>query len=109
MATTTKRRPPRGRPLTRGAAALHLYLAATRGTAAALARRLDVTEMAVSLWHRGGRVPSLAMREALAAETRGAVSVEAWDRLDGVGEMLAAAHAAALAAAIGEPPVEGAA
>ena len=83
--------PRRSRPLTRGAAALHLYLAATRGTAATLATRLDVSEMIVSLWHRGRRVPSPAMRLAIATETRGAVPADAWETCDGAGDLLAAA------------------
>ena len=81
------------RLLTRGAAALHLYLTATRGKAAQLASRLDVSEMIVSLWHRGKRIPREEMREALAVETRGAVAVEAWDTCDGADELVAvAAH-----------------
>ena len=64
------------RDLTRGAAALHLYLTATRGTASRIAKLLDVTEMTVSFWHRGKRVPAPKMRVALARETRGAVAVE---------------------------------
>lgn len=80
------------RDLTRGAAALHLYLTATRGTASRLARLLDVTEMTVSFWHRGKRVPAPKMRVALARETRGAVAVEAWDTTDGAAELVAVAR-----------------
>lgn len=80
------------RDLTRGAAALHLYLTATRGSAARLASRLDVSEMIVSMWHRGKRVPRVEMREALAVETRGAVAVDAWDTTEGADEILAAAR-----------------
>ncbi len=80
------------RDLTRGAAALHLYLTATRGSAARLAARLDVSEMIVSLWHRGKRIPRVEMREALAVETRGAVAVDAWDTAEGADEILAAAR-----------------
>ena len=80
------------RDLTRGAAALHLYLTATRGSAARLAARLDVSEMIVSMWHRGKRVPRVEMREALAVETRGAVAVDAWDTTEGADEILAAAR-----------------
>ena len=81
------------RDLTRGAAALHLYLTATRGTASRLARVLDVTEMTVSFWHRGKRIPSPKMRVALARETRGAVAVDAWETTDGADELVAvAAH-----------------
>lgn len=81
------------RDLTRGAAALHLYLTATRGTASRLARVLGVTEMTVSFWHRGKRVPADKMRLALARETRGAVAVESWDTCDGADELVAvAAH-----------------
>lgn len=110
MAPTTRKRrksspktkPRRSRPgydpraprsITRGAAALHLYLTATRGTASRLARLLDVTEMTVSFWHRGKRVPAPKMRVALARETRGAVAVDAWDTTDGAAELVAvAAH-----------------
>ena len=80
------------RSITRGGAALHLYLVATRGSAARLASRLDVSEMIVSLWHRGKRVPRVEMREALAVETRGAVAVDAWDTTEGADEILAAAR-----------------
>ena len=80
------------RDLTRGAAALHLYLTATRGTASRLARVLDVTEMTVSFWHRGKRVPAAKMRDALARETRGAVAVDAWDTTDGAAELVAVAQ-----------------
>jgi DNA-binding transcriptional regulator YdaS (Cro superfamily) len=80
------------RDLTRGAAALHLYLTATRGSAARLAARLDVSEMIVSMWHRGLRIPREEMRVALAAETRGAVAVEAWRTTVGASELLAAAR-----------------
>lgn len=81
------------RDLTRGAAALHLYLTATRGTASRLARLLDVTEMTVSFWHRGKRIPAAKMRVALARETRGAVAVDAWETTDGADELVAvAAH-----------------
>lgn len=109
MATTPRKRrtsspeakPRRSRPgydprsvrdLTRGAAALHLYLAATRGTASRIARLLDVTEMTVSFWHRGKRVPAPKMRVALAKLTRGAVAVEAWDTTDGAAELAACAR-----------------
>lgn len=84
--------PRAARDLTRGAAALHLYLTATRGTASRLARLLDVSEMIVSMWHRGKRVPRVEMREALAVETRGAVAVDAWDTTEGADEILAAAR-----------------
>lgn len=97
-----KTKPRRSRPgydprsvrdLTRGAAALHLYLTATRGTAARLARVLGVTEMTVSFWHRGKRIPADRMRLALARETRGAVAAEAWETTEGAGELVAvAAH-----------------
>ncbi len=80
------------RDLTRGAAALHLYLTATRGTASRLARLLDVTEMTVSFWHHGKRIPAPKMRVALARETRGAVAVEAWDTTDGAAELIAVAR-----------------
>lgn len=80
------------RSITRGGAALHLYLVATRGSAARLASRLDVSEMIVSMWHRGKRVPRVEMREALAVETRGAVAVDAWDTTEGADEILAAAR-----------------
>ena len=109
MATTPRKRrgpapetpPRRSRPgydpratrdLTRGAAALHLYLTATRGTASRIAKLLDVTEMTVSFWHRGKRVPAPKMRVALARETRGAVAVEAWDTTDGAAELTAVAR-----------------
>lgn len=80
------------RDLTRGAAALHLYLTATRGTASRIARLLDVTEMTVSFWHRGKRIPAPKMRVALAKLTRGAVAVEAWDTTDGAAELAAVAR-----------------
>jgi len=99
--TSPQTKPLRSRPgydpraerdLTRGAAALHLYLTATRGKAAQLASRLDVSEMIVSLWYRGKRVPSEGMREALAVETRGAVAVKAWETTDGAAELVAVAQ-----------------